>query len=181
MPRVIRSAPRSPAHLDFSGSGLLVAVGHSTNAAAVDLAISADILAGAFTKNASGTLQLTGNNYYATAFSSHPGNSSPPDRPNAVPGTLTLSGGSLTLAYDASINTGSLLTLAADATITANRLTPGLGYNASFGLLSVGSGQTLTFNAGTNVTGGTSSLSVTRGVFYRSSFDQYRRRNQDYL
>jgi len=149
--------------LNFGGAGQLVTVGHSTNAN-VDLTISADILGGSFTKNGPGMLELTGYNYHAYATLAS-GQTVATGQANAVPFNLTMSGGTLTLAYNSSINPNTDLTLTTDATITASRLTAGSGYTTSFDSLTMGGGQTLTFNAGANVTGGTIGLTIRAAGF----------------
>ena len=143
--------------LDFNGTSQTVTVGHSANAP-IDLAISADILGGVFTKNGPGTLQLSGNNYFCTGIILAAGQLLATGQANAVGGgTLTMSGGSLQLAYDNNVTTSSNLTLTTDASITSNRVTPGAGASTTFTLLTMGA-QTLTLSAGTNVTSGTSGL-----------------------
>jgi|GEM_PF-2826325 len=142
----------------FNTSGQLVTVGDSTNAA-TDLTISADILGGSFTKNGAGTLEVSGDNFFAGDMTVAAGTLRARANAGALGGSnsLTLNGGTLELDYDTNTVSEANLFLGADATITASRETAGAGTNFTFATFNPAA-HTLNFSLGSNITSGKSRL-----------------------
>ncbi len=118
--------------------------------------------AGSLTKASAGLLTLANANTYSggTTISAGTIRTANTAALGAVGQAVTLSGGTLQLATDATLSSKNL-TLSASSTITLDRANSGAGITTTFGSLTFGNGLTLTVNNGANVTSGISTLNFT--------------------